>query len=127
MQQKLRDTPNFLSRLAGLVSDPDSINDLICIQHLSWRLPDTQVAETQPSKPTVRRVHENTMEGASRGKFDGNQTVKPEIKYYLYPLESFPSFWGPESKCDHSKIYNPKHDGYIYAIQVGSLKPSDFW
>ena len=63
------------------------------------------------------------MEGASGGKFEGNQKIKPEIKYYLYPLESFPSFWGPESKCDHSKIYNPKHDGYIHAMQAMKRHP----
>ena len=43
---------------------------------------------------------------------------KEVIRFYLYPLEDFPSFWGPNSTCDYSKILNPKHDAYIYAIQA---------
>ena len=46
-----------------------------------------------------------------------------EIRFYLYPLESFPSFWGPQSSCDYSKILTPKHDGYIYAIQAMKRHP----
>ena len=46
-----------------------------------------------------------------------------EIWFYLYPLESFPSFWGPQSSCDHSKILTAKHDGYIHAIQAMKRHP----
>ena len=45
------------------------------------------------------------------------------IPFYLYPLESFPSFWGPQSSCDHSKMLTEKHDGYIYAIQAMKRHP----
>ena len=48
---------------------------------------------------------------------------KEEIRFYLYPLESFPLFWGPNSTCDHSKMLTPKHDGYIYAIQAMKQHP----
>ena len=41
----------------------------------------------------------------------------------MYPLDNFPSFWGPHSKCDHSKLLNPKHDGFIYAIQAMKRHP----
>ena len=41
----------------------------------------------------------------------------------MYPLEYFPSFWGPHSTCDHSKLLTPKHDGYIYAIQAMKRHP----
>ena len=45
------------------------------------------------------------------------------IRFYLYPLENFPSFWGAGSTCDHSKLLTPKHDGYIYAIQAMKRHP----
>ena len=41
----------------------------------------------------------------------------------MYPLELFPSFWGPKSTCDHSKLLNDKHDGYFYAIQAMKRHP----
>ena len=46
-----------------------------------------------------------------------------EITFYMYPLELFPSFWGPNSTCDHSKRLTPKHDGYIHAIQAMKRHP----
>ena len=46
-----------------------------------------------------------------------------KIKFYLYPLEYFPSFWGTNSTCDHSKVLTPKHDGYIYAINTMKRHP----
>ena len=46
-----------------------------------------------------------------------------EIRFYLYPLEKFPSFWGPNSTCDYTRILNPKHDAYIYAIQAMKRHP----
>ena len=46
-----------------------------------------------------------------------------EIRFYLYPLELFPSFWGPNSTCDHSKKLTAKHDGYIYAINAMKRHP----
>ena len=46
-----------------------------------------------------------------------------DIRFYLYPLEMFPSFWGPNSTCDHSKRVTPKHDAYIYAIQAMKRHP----
>ena len=40
------------------------------------------------------------------GRFDTDQKPRnePIIKFYLYPLEYFPSFWGKNSTCDHSKV-----------------------
>ena len=46
-----------------------------------------------------------------------------EVRFYLYPLELFPSFWGPNSTCDHSKQLTPKHDGYIHAINAMKRHP----
>ena len=48
---------------------------------------------------------------------------EPIIKFYLYPLEYFPSFWGKNSTCDHSKVLFEKHDSYIYAIQAMKRHP----
>ena len=45
------------------------------------------------------------------------------LRFYLYPLESFPSFWGPQSTCDHSIVLSEKHDGYIFAIQAMKRHP----
>ena len=52
-----------------------------------------------------------------------NAWNEQEIRFYLYPLELFPSFWGPNSTCDHSKLLEVKHDGYIYAIQAMKRHP----
>ena len=46
-----------------------------------------------------------------------------EVRFYLYPLELFPSFWGPNSTCDHSKQLTPKHDGHIHAINAMKRHP----
>ena len=45
------------------------------------------------------------------------------IRFYMYPLGFFPSFWGPKSRCDHSKRLTAKHDGYIHAIQAMKRHP----
>jgi len=45
------------------------------------------------------------------------------ISFYLYPLELFPLFWGPNTSCDHSIMLTPKHDGYIHAIQAMKRHP----
>jgi len=45
------------------------------------------------------------------------------IKFYLYPLELFPSFWGPEAKCDFSKVKERKHDGFIFALEAMKRHP----
>ena len=47
----------------------------------------------------------------------------PKIQFYLYPLENFPSFWGANSTCDHSKLLTPKYDVYIHAIQAMKRHP----
>ena len=59
------------------------------------------------------------------GRFDTDQKPRnePIIKFYLYPLEYFPSFWGKKSTCDHSKVLFEKHDSYIYAIQAMKRHP----
>ena len=41
----------------------------------------------------------------------------------MFPLELFPSFWGSQSTCDHSKQLTPKHDGFIHAIQAMKRHP----
>ena len=51
------------------------------------------------------------------------ERTEPIIKFYLYPLEYFPSFWGKKSTCDHSKILFSKHDAYIFAIQAMKHHP----
>ena len=52
-----------------------------------------------------------------------NTWTEQEIRLYSYPLELFPSFWGPKSTCDHSKVLSDKHDGYFYAIQAMKRHP----
>ena len=52
-----------------------------------------------------------------------NKKFSGDIPFYLYPLDSFPSFWGPQSSCDHSTILTEKHDGYIYAIEAMKRHP----
>ena len=56
---------------------------------------------------------------------DNNNTNRTnhQIRFYLYPLKLFPSFWGPNTSCDHSKVYTPKHDAYIYTIQAMKRHP----
>lgn len=58
-------------------------------------------------------------------RFDTDQKPRnePIINFYLYPLEYFPSFWGKNSTCDHSKVLSNKHDSYIYAIQAMKRHP----
>ena len=56
-------------------------------------------------------------------KKQSNRWTKQEMRFYIYPLELFPSFWGPNSTCDHSKLLTPKHDGYIHAIQAMKRHP----
>ena len=69
---------------------------------------------------TISRFHSLMCPASVRkeeNKFSG------DIPFYLYPLDSFPSFWGPQSSCDHSTILTEKHDGYIYAIEAMKRHP----
>ena len=52
-----------------------------------------------------------------------NKKFSGDIPFYMYPPDSFPSFWGPQSSCDHSTILTEKHDGYIYAIEAMKRHP----
>ena len=71
---------------------------------------------------SVNLFYKNIFDG---GRFDTDQKPKnePIIKFYLYRLEYFPSFWGKNSTCDHSKVLFQKHDSYIYAIQAMKRHP----
>ena len=48
---------------------------------------------------SVNLFYKNIIDG---GRFDTDQKPKnePIIKFYLYRLEYFPSFWGKNSTCD---------------------------
>ena len=45
------------------------------------------------------------------------------IPFYLYPPELFPSFWGANSSCDHSRVKTPKHDHEEFAYNAMKRHP----
>jgi hypothetical protein len=48
---------------------------------------------------------------------------QPAISFFLYPFKVFPSFWGENSTCDHSKILSEKHDHADFAWQAMQQHP----
>ena len=90
----------------------------------------TKSAEVTEQRHEIHKGHQQEDENIveqHRGPFYKSQVPRKEwlkeIPFFLYPLEDFPSFWGPNSTCDYKRILNPKHDAYIYAIQAMKRHP----
>ena len=90
----------------------------------------TKLAEVTEQRHEIHKGHQQEDENIveqHRGPFYKSQVPRKEwlkeIPFFLYPLEDFPSFWGPNSTCDYKRILNPKHDAYIYAIQAMKRHP----
>jgi hypothetical protein len=50
-------------------------------------------------------------------------SLPDKISFFLYPFEAFPSFWGNNSKCDHSHVFTAKHDHADFAWQAMQQHP----
>ena len=88
-------------------------------------------AENGLASPT-RIIRKNSSEeGVAGGHHSPQQRIfveeegddGPVIPFYIYPLEMFPSFWGPKSTCRRGNILIPKHDEEIHALNAMKRHP----
>lgn len=51
-----------------------------------------------------------------------NDSMGPAVSFYVYPLEDFPSFFGPNTTCDHKQI-DVKHGIHHFALEAMMRHP----
>jgi hypothetical protein len=69
-------------------------------------------------------THQQTEIAANGSKQNGQvKRSKKMVPFYLYDFKDFPSFWGEDSKCNHGRVYTPKHDHAQFVWHYATRHP----
>ena len=83
----------------------------------------TKAVTTTTTTPKACQTNDTTTTTKDSSSSSSASLALPEIPFYVYPLEFFPSFWGRNSTCQHHQPLAILHDSEVHALQAMKRHP----